>query len=128
MGHNTPLATVSLMNKLMDELFIPQSRGKRPPLVTPTSEQSEGSALRVVCHLQRQNPSFPSAAGCLLESSSSSLILFSLWCGLRWFRLEATCWQPGWRFLFLGDLCPGGRVEEGQGECSLPWGRSAAVD
>lgn len=83
----TPPATVSLMNKLMDELFTQWSGGKKPPLLTPTYEQCEGSASRIVCHLQEQNPVFLGAAGCPLESSSSSLILFSLWHGLRWFRL-----------------------------------------
>lgn len=75
---NTPPATVSLMFKLMDELFTPLSGGKKPPLLTPTSEQCEGSASRTVCHLQEQNPAFPCAAGCPLENSSSSLILLSL--------------------------------------------------
>lgn len=45
---NTPPATVSLMNKLMDDLFTPWSGGKRPPLLTPTSEQHQGSALKAV--------------------------------------------------------------------------------
>lgn len=84
---NTPPATVLLMNKLMDELFTPWSGGKKPPLLTPTSEQCEGSASRIVCHLQEKNPAFPCAAGCPLESFSSSLILLCLWWGLRWFSL-----------------------------------------
>lgn len=68
MCHNIPPALVSLMNKLMDELFTPQSVGKRPPLLTPTSEKCEGSALRAVCHLQQQNHPFPCAAGYPLEN------------------------------------------------------------
>lgn len=83
----TPSATVSLMNDLTDELFTPWSGGKKPPLLTPTSDtltaQCEGSASRIVYHLQEQNPAFPCAAGYSLESSSSSLILLRLWYGLR---------------------------------------------
>lgn len=56
--HNTTPATVSLMNKLMDELFTLRSRGKRPPLLTPTSEQCEGSALRAILSSAAAKPPF----------------------------------------------------------------------
>lgn len=107
---NTPPATVSLMNKLMDDLFAPWSGGKRPPLLTPTSEQHQGSALKAVCRLQWQNPPFPCAAGCHLETSSSSLILLSLWCGLRLFHLR-------------GNLLPA-RVEVSAPGGPLSWWKS----
>lgn len=88
MCHNTTPATVSLMNELMDELFTPRSRGKRPSLLTPTSEQCEGSALRAVLSSAAAKSPFSSCSWMPFGNLQFKLILLSLWCGLRWFGLR----------------------------------------